>query len=346
MKSSARDGALSNSPEFGGIKATRGTLQQWRVNKMTEQYQIAEYSQTAAAIAILREKYHGPFDVTTTKGMGMAKEARAEVRGYRVALEKVRIEIKAPALERTRLIDAEAKRITAELLAIEEPIDAAIKAEETRKADEKAARECAEAARVAALQARIDAIRQRALTVANRDAAALRAALDEARVFAPDPDTFAERWPDAMQASAEVRQALETLLAEREAQEARRAEEEARLRAQREELARRQAELDRQREAEEAQRRAEREELARWRAAEEERRQQAADAQARAEQDRQAADAQARRQAEITAKPAQADPLAAIKHALVAGTITGPEAIDQAYQLGFQAGLLEKVIKQ
>lgn len=325
----ARDGALSNSPEFGGIKATRGTLQQWRVNKMTEQYQIAEYSQTAAALAILREKYHGPFDVTTTKGMGMAKEARAEVRGYRVALEKVRIEIKAPALERTRLIDAEAKRITAELLAIEEPIDAAIKAEETRKAEEKAARERAEAARVAAIQTRLDAIRQRVLTVANRDAAALRAALADASAFAPDPDAFAERWPDAMQAIAEVRQALETLLAEREAQEARRAEEATRLQAEREELARQQAELDQRRADEEAQRRAEREELARLRAAEEERRQQEAEA-------------QARRQAEITAKPAQADPLAAIKNALVAGTITGPEAIDQAYQLGFQAGLLGK----
>lgn len=33
------------------------------------------------------------------KGMSTAKEARAEVRGYRVALEKLRVELKAPALE-------------------------------------------------------------------------------------------------------------------------------------------------------------------------------------------------------------------------------------------------------
>ena len=32
------------------------------------------------------------------------------------------------------------------------------------------------------------------------------------------------------------------------------------------------------------------------------------------------------------------DPLAAIKHALAAGTLTGPEAIDRAYQAGFEAG--------
>lgn len=94
--------------------------------------QITEYNQTAAALTELRSRYVRQYDVSTTAGMAEAKAARATVRGYRVALEKTRVEIKAPALERTRLIDAEAKRITAELLAIEEPIDAAIKAEERR----------------------------------------------------------------------------------------------------------------------------------------------------------------------------------------------------------------------
>ena len=107
---------------------------------MNDPFKIAEYNETAAAIAVLREKYCTVFDVTTTKGMEEAKKARAEVKGYRVALEKVRKEIKAPALERSRLIDEEAKRITAELQAIEEPIDQAIKAEEQRKEDEKAAK--------------------------------------------------------------------------------------------------------------------------------------------------------------------------------------------------------------
>ena len=39
-----------------------------------------------------------------------------------------------------------------------------------------------------------------------------------------------------------------------------------------------------------------------------------------------------------TRKPVEADPLAAIKDALAAGTLTGPAAIDRAYQLGFEAG--------
>lgn len=298
---------------------------------------IVEYRTTTAALAHLRAKYAAPFDATTATGLAAAKAARAEIRDLRGKLEKTRAEIKAPVLAQGQLIDAEAKRINAELLAIEEPIDAAIKAEERRKAEEKAERERAEAARIAALQARIDAIRHRVLAVANRDAAAIRLALDEARAFEPDPDAFADRWPNAMQAVAEVRRTLETLLAEREAREAREAEEAARLKAEREELARRQAELDRQQAAEKAQRQAEQEELARLRAAEEARRQREIEAKARAEEE-------ARQEAERTAKtaktrkPIKADPLAEIKDALAAGTLSGPEAIDRAYRLGFEAG--------
>ena len=313
---------------------------------MTEK--TAEYQTTAAALALLRAKYAAPFDVTTGQGLAAAKAARAEVRGLRGALEKTRAEIKAPVLAQGQRIDAEAKRITAELLAIEEPIDTAIKAEERRKEEEKAAQARAEAERLAALVARVQAIRERVLTVANRDAAAIRAALADARAFEPDPDEFAERWPNAMKAIAEVRLALETLLAEREAREEREAEEAARLKAEREELARQQAELDRQRAAEDAQRQAEREELARLKA--EEAARQEAEAKARAERERQEAEAQARAEEEArqrdertakaarTRKVAKADPLAEIKDALAAGTLTGPEAIDQAYQLGFEAG--------
>ena len=39
-----------------------------------------------------------------------------------------------------------------------------------------------------------------------------------------------------------------------------------------------------------------------------------------------------------TRKVAKPDPLAEIKDALAAGTLTGPEAIDRAYRLGFEAG--------
>lgn len=74
---------------------------------------IAEYTQTAAGLAELRQKHQGVvYDVTVPKEMKAAKEARAELRTLRTDLEKKRVEIKAPALERCRLIDEEAKRPT------------------------------------------------------------------------------------------------------------------------------------------------------------------------------------------------------------------------------------------
>ncbi|MBK8751751.1 MAG: hypothetical protein IPL99_08900 [Candidatus Competibacteraceae bacterium] len=326
------------------------TEQNTEYQTVAEQTDIAEYRTTTAALALLREKYAAPFDVTTNPGMTAAKAARVEIRGYRATLEKTRAEIKAPVLLRGQQIDAEAKRINAELLAIEEPIDAAIKAEEKRKAEEKAAKERAEAARIAALTARVYGIRERIIAVANQDAAAIREALAKAQAFEPDPDEFAEQWPEAMKAIAEVRVALAMQLTEREAMEKRQAEEEARVQAQREALARQQAELDRKQAAADAQRKAEQEELARLRAAEAQR-QQEAETRERAEQERQDAEAkvraeeEARMQAQPAAKArrikkssAQADPLAAIKDALAAGTLNGAEAIDRAYQLGFEAG--------
>lgn len=115
--------------------------------------EIAEYSKTEAALSDLAKRYKGViFDVTTTEGMDVARKSRAEIRTYRTSLEAKRVEIKAPALERCRLIDAEAKRITAALVELEDPIDAQIKKEERRKEEEKNAAARAEQARVEAEQ--------------------------------------------------------------------------------------------------------------------------------------------------------------------------------------------------
>ena len=100
--------------------------------------EIQEYSKTEAALTMLREKYAGAtFEVDTTDGMKLAKEARGEVRSYRTGLEKMRKEIKAPALEHCRLIDAEATRITVELVELEDPIKNQIKAHEDAKEAER-----------------------------------------------------------------------------------------------------------------------------------------------------------------------------------------------------------------
>ena len=117
---------------------------------------IQEYSAIDAAVATLRHKHGGKlFDVTTTDGMKEARAARREVKEFRVELEKLRKQIKAPALERCQMIDSEAKRITSALVEIESPIDDQIKAEENRIREEKEAAERAERERVQAIRDRI-----------------------------------------------------------------------------------------------------------------------------------------------------------------------------------------------
>ena len=302
------------------------------------EYQIVEYNETAAALAVLKNKYGTVFDVQTPKGLAAAREARAEVRGYRVALEKLRVEIKAPALERTRLIDAEAKRITAELLAIEEPIDAAIKAEETRKAEEKAAKERAEAARVAAIQARIAAIRHCYTAALNKTAVEIMIAIEQIEAMELQECDFEELLQEADTAQDETRAALIVLL-ERQAEQ-RRIEAEAKAKAEQEAAAIRQqqeAEAARiaaaQRELDERQRKI---------AEEEARQQREAEAKAKAAQDE--ADAKAKAEAEAKAKAKNGrgkkvvNPLQELEGAIGAGMPLST-ALKMAYDIGYEDGI-------
>jgi len=102
---------------------------------------LVNYSRTEAALADLRERYTGAqFDLTTTKGDKAARAARQELVTLRTGLEKKRLELKRPALEFGRKIDAEAERITGQIRALEKPIDAQIEADEKRRANEAAER--------------------------------------------------------------------------------------------------------------------------------------------------------------------------------------------------------------
>jgi hypothetical protein len=110
---------------------------------------LVEYSKTEAALAELRERFAGAkFDLTTTAGDKAARAARLELVTLRTALEKKRKAFKEPALEFGKLIDAEARRITAEIVKLEEPIDVAIRADEARREAEREAKRQAEAARI------------------------------------------------------------------------------------------------------------------------------------------------------------------------------------------------------
>jgi chromosome segregation ATPase len=196
--------------------------------------EIQEYSQTEAALSVLREKYTGAtFEVDTTDGMKSAKEARADVRSYRTGLEKKRKEIKTPALERSRLIDAEAQRITVELVGLEKPIDRQIKVHEEKIEAERQEKIDTEAKRVEDIKGRILCIREHAtvafhvgITVKNREQEIVDLeAIEIDETFAE----FQEQAADAKGATlATLRESL-TAAIKREAEEKKIVEERAEL---------------------------------------------------------------------------------------------------------------------
>lgn len=106
----------------------------------------------AAGLAAIEQAYPKDViigDIQTTKGMAKAIEARAAWRDPRIAVEKARKAAKAPVLALGKAIDGFAFGLEAKLRAGEEHYDAQIKAEEQRKAAEKAERDRIERERVA-----------------------------------------------------------------------------------------------------------------------------------------------------------------------------------------------------
>lgn len=235
---------------------------------------IAEYRVTEAALAELRTKYaDAAFDLTTVAGNKAARAARLELVTLRTTLEKKRKALKEPALEYSRRIDSEAKRIATAILELEAPIDEQIKADEARREQEKQAREAAERERVEAIVARLEFIKGVPARMAGRSSVVIDTAIAdlEAREVGDDFEEFRERAEQAKTAALaalrdmrarvaeqeeearRLREEREALRREREAQEKAAAEaraaEEARLR---EERARQEAEIRAAREAEEA----------------------------------------------------------------------------------------------
>lgn len=253
---------------------------------------VAEYSKTEAGLTALAARLQGvAYDVTTTAGMAVAVKDRAEVRKLRTGLEAMRVDIKAPALERCRLIDAEAKRITGALLALEKPIDDQIKVEEARKEAEKVAKARVELERKERNSAAIAAIRNRALLVRGKSSREISEAIiahvrDELDAVDQDYHALAQIAKDE---TLTTLRDLHQATIDQEAEDTRR-------RAEAEALAKERAELASMRAEQDARDRSAREQiLAEQRAADE----------ARAEADRQARAVQAAERARIDAERAE-----------------------------------------
>lgn len=211
-------------------------------------YELAKIDPIAKIIATLDEKYANThYDLTTTKGMAVAKIARAELRGLRVRLEEARKEEKADVLERGRYIDGMARTLQEAILKHEEPLDEQIKAEEDRKEKERKARMEVEAARVTAIQKKIDNFRNAAAGLTNSPSAEIQAALTLLKSTEVTEPEYQEFTAVAQGIREGAIASVERLLANT----LKREEEEARLQAEREALEKRRKEQEaREKEAE------------------------------------------------------------------------------------------------
>ncbi len=245
---------------------------------------VAEFDRVAAGIGALKERYAGVvFDVATTAGMKAACEARAAIRAPRYEVEKVRKAVKAPLLKLGKDVDARAAQITADLLAIEEPVHLQISTEEARKETERKAKLEAEQRRVAAINADIE---QDLRCVPTAMVGRLAADIDRTIRDVVAIEITAERFAEFAQLAAAVKESTLTKLREMHAKQVALEAEQERLRMEREELAR-------QRAAQEEANRLERERIA------------AEEAAARAKREQEEAEARRKREAEEAAAAAE-----------------------------------------
>ena len=186
---------------------------------------------TNEAIANLRAEYEG-LEATDRESHKAVVEAHRQVKGLRSAVEKKRKELKAPALEFGKAVDAEAKRITGELKAIEGPLEKTRKAYETAEAEQKRAAEEAARKLQRDRMATIESWGEVALAHAvGRTSAEVQEAIDCMKAAEPTEEAFgAALLPRARQAHERALGALSQALqaaqkAEREAEERREREE-------------------------------------------------------------------------------------------------------------------------
>lgn len=236
---------------------------------------VAEYTTTEAGLSELRSLIVAGFNVSTKEGLKAAKAAKTTLTKLRTALEAKRVEIKAPVLERGRLIDAEAERIKGELTKLETPLALQIKAEEDRLAAIKAEAERVEKQRVDECKQRIEAIKAYAGTAANsRTGEMVQKLIDRLKAVSLDGlDEFtliaSTQLETTLKAMEEIRDAKNRDAAEREAQRVAREQAEQRAKDAEAEIAamrKQQAEIEAQRKADADALQAERDELARLRA--------------------------------------------------------------------------------
>ena len=210
------------------------------------------------------------YDLTTTKGNDAARKARKELVSVRTTADEVYESWNQPLLAAQKQARALRDGFKERVLKLEKPLDEAIKADETRRAAEKKARDDAEAARIKTIRGRIADIYAQPAACAGLPSKEIELSVVAVETVIADKAAFEELQGEA-EAAAEVvltklnammsaakaaeeqaeRQRLEAerLAAERAELERLRAEADARAASERAEIERQRAELAAQQEA-------------------------------------------------------------------------------------------------
>lgn len=161
---------------------------------------IAEYRPHEEQIVRLETTYAKlVVDCSTSEGLASAKEVRVDIRDVRYALDKTTKTALVPYQQKVKEAQARVNQVKefgetlkTRVLAIEEPVDEAIKAEEKRIADAKAERERVEAERVEAIRAKITRFSTVAAAYASRGATDVSSVLQNVKDSVILPEEYGE----------------------------------------------------------------------------------------------------------------------------------------------------------
>ncbi|WP_421555706.1 hypothetical protein [Pseudomonas kitaguniensis] len=161
---------------------------------------IAEYRPHEEQIVRLETTYAKlVVDCSTSEGLASAKEVRVDIRDVRYALDKTTKTALVPYQQKVKEAQARVNQVKefgetlkTRVLAIEEPVDEAIKAEEKRIADAKAERERVEAERVEAIRAKITRFSSVAAAYASRSATDVSSVLQNVKDSVILPEEYGE----------------------------------------------------------------------------------------------------------------------------------------------------------
>lgn len=180
---------------------------------------IAEYRPHEEQIVRLETSYAKlVVDCSTSEGLANAKEVRVDIRDVRYALANTTKTALVPYQQKVKEAQARVNQVKEfgealkdRVLAIEAPVDEAIKAEEKRVADAKAERERIEAERVEAIRAKITRFSSVAAAYASRSAADVANVLLNAKESVILPEEYAEFEAEGTIARDNAIEQLETL---------------------------------------------------------------------------------------------------------------------------------------